>query len=100
MFGRANGAEHRRENLSAVHECRDAVARDKIWPEQRAGGLSKFRRTRGIKWRDLVARLFAGFKSAAWHEEAKAARNQNRRRQLAVSAARRRQKQTRHFHNV
>ena len=41
-----------------------------------------------------MARLFAGFKSAAWHEEAKAARNQNRRRQLAVSAARRRQKHT------
>jgi hypothetical protein len=100
MFGRANSAEHRRENLLAVHERRDAVAGDKIWPEQRARGLSKFRRARGIKRRDFVARLFAGFKSAARHEEAKAARNQNRRRQLAVSAARKRRKQTRHFHNL
>jgi hypothetical protein len=56
--------------------------------------------TRGIKWRDFVARLFAGFKSAAWHEEAEAARNQNRRHQLAVSAARKRQKQTRRFHDL
>ncbi len=37
MFGRANGAEHRRENLIAVHERRDAVAGDKIWSEQGSG---------------------------------------------------------------
>ena len=36
MFGRANGAEHGRKNLRAIHQRRDVVAGDKIWPEQRA----------------------------------------------------------------
>src|ERR1039457_4416012 len=78
MFGRANGAQHRREDFVPVNERSDVVARDKIWSEQGAGRLSKLGRARGIKRGDLVTGLLAGLERATAQEKWRGERSEDR----------------------